>query len=124
MVGLDRDALICDFAETYHVLNYRELPARLAATLAAGLGPNSRIRLKEAGINFSVDTMLRAVIADATTLLLWLNTKNGQKGKNRPKSLAKILSGADDENATAAFDSAADFERWHNSMLNGGTENG
>lgn len=42
MAALDEDALICDFAETYH-LRFDELPKDYAAVLAAGLPYTSRI---------------------------------------------------------------------------------
>ena len=37
MIALDQNALICDFAETYGIYNYRALPVSLLATLAVGL---------------------------------------------------------------------------------------
>lgn len=43
MILTDEDALICDFAETYNVLDYRALPLRTAATLASGLRADARI---------------------------------------------------------------------------------
>lgn len=42
MAAFDEDALICDFAETYH-LRFDELPKDYAAVLAAGLPYTSRI---------------------------------------------------------------------------------
>ena len=42
MLAADEDAVICDFAEVYHVLDLRALAPPLAATLAAGLPPDSR----------------------------------------------------------------------------------
>lgn len=42
MTIIDEDALICDFAEIYHV-KYDELPKSYAAVLAAGLPYTSRI---------------------------------------------------------------------------------
>lgn len=44
MMATDEDALICDFAETYHIYDYRQLKPSYAATLAAGLREDSRIR--------------------------------------------------------------------------------
>ena len=44
-----KDKLICDFAQYYHVLDWRSLPVRLAATLAAGLPPDSRCMMHLAG---------------------------------------------------------------------------
>lgn len=43
MILTDEDALICDLAETYHVLDYRALPLKTAAALASGLRADARI---------------------------------------------------------------------------------
>lgn len=64
MISLDEDALICDFAETYHIYDYRSLPVKLVATLAAGLRDDSRIKLLAADAPVSQDTLLLAMIAD------------------------------------------------------------
>ena len=44
MVAADEDALRCDFAQTYHILDYRRLPLRTAAVFAWGLGEDSRVK--------------------------------------------------------------------------------
>ena len=67
MIRDDEDALICDFAETYQIYDYRSLPLRLVATLAAGLRENSRV--KSAGANASVTNTLLAIIADQLTAI-------------------------------------------------------
>ena len=41
MIATDEDALICDFAETYHIYDYRSLDVEYAATLAYGLRDDS-----------------------------------------------------------------------------------
>jgi len=43
MIATDEDALVCDLAETYHVLDYRMLPLKTAAALASGLRSDARI---------------------------------------------------------------------------------
>lgn len=43
MIAANEDALVCDLAETYGVLNYRAHGAKLPAALAAGLRPGARI---------------------------------------------------------------------------------
>lgn len=50
MISLDRDALLCDLAETYHIYSLRGLPARTLATLVSGLRADARIiaRLRKA----------------------------------------------------------------------------
>lgn len=119
MIRTDEDALICDFAETYHVFDYRSLPPKLAATLAAGLHESSRIKRAISGRTMSLDTMLWAVIADRLGLLLWLKTKDGQKGRNRPESFVDLLNGTR-ENETAGFDTPEDFEAERQRIIGGG----
>lgn len=64
MIRDDEDALICDFAETYHIYDYRSLPASLAATLAAGLRDTSRIAMKTTEAKASTTNTILAIIAD------------------------------------------------------------
>ena len=64
MIRKDEDALICDFAETYHIYDYRSLPLRLVATLAAGLGDTSRIITNTTEAKASTTNTILAIIAD------------------------------------------------------------
>lgn len=91
MIATDEDALICDFAEYYHIYDYRALPAGYAATLACGLSSDSRIKRKLSGMDYSTTTLLMAAAIDRLSLLWWSKTKDGAKGKNRPKSLFESL---------------------------------
>lgn len=121
MAALDETALICDFAEVYHVLDWRQLPVFTAAALAAGLGPNSRIARKNTGAPVGVDTMLLAMITDALHVLAWQNTKDGAKGRNRPKSiLQQILGGEKKAQETSGFDTPEDYEAWRAAMTEEG----
>ena len=115
MVGLDEGALTCDFAEVYHVLDWRALPVRTAATLAMGLGPDSRIMRKLSGVPITMDTLLLAAIMDALHVLAWQNTKNGVKGKNPPTLIAEKLMETPKEEI--GFDTIDDFRKWRESML-------
>lgn len=119
MVGLDEDALTCDFAEVYHVLDWRALPVKKAATLAMGLGPDSRIIRKLSGVPITMETLLLAAIADAVRVLVWQNTKNGQKGKNPPTLIMERL--IETPREEIGFDTVEDFRIWRESML--GSEN-
>lgn len=109
MIVLDESALICDFAETYHILDYRSLPARQAAILAVGLREDSRIMMKLGGTQAGPNTMLLAMIADALQILVWQNTESGHKGRNRPKSVTKLLAARRD---TVGFSTAEEFSAW------------
>ena len=110
MTAADEDAVICDFAETYHIYDYRGLPLRYAAVLASGLRDDSRIKMKMTNASVPTDTLLRAVIADAASLLVWMQTKDGQKGRNRPKSLVELMTQPQEHNIMS-FRTAEEFER-------------
>lgn len=107
MMATDEDALICDFAETYHVYDYRQLKPSYAATLAAGLREGSRIRTVLGGIPTPLPLYLQMAELDALNLIAWLNSSDGADGKNRPKSLLKAFT--DDGSTVQGFDSGEDF---------------
>lgn len=110
MIALDEDALICDFAETYRVLDYEQLPVVRAATLAAGLRDDSRIKLKINGLKVSVETLLLARIADSSAINVYAKTKDAKTGKNPPKSMVSILMGTDATDEVEKFETAEDFK--------------
>lgn len=87
MLKQSEDALICDFAETYHILDWRSLSVKTAATLACGLRDDSRIKMLISGTRYKADTLLLAGIADRLSILAWMKTKDGQKGRNKPRML-------------------------------------
>ena len=118
MIKADEDALICDFAETYHVFNYKALPAKLAATLAAGLREGSRIKLKLADMQVSPDTLLLAAIADRLGILVWQKTEDAEKGRNRPRSILESLQPKQTDVST--FASGEDFIKAREKLLKGG----
>lgn len=111
MISADEDALICDFAETYHVYDYKALPVSYAAALACGLGPDSRIKMAISGTKIPTDVALQAAIIDRLSLMLWMQTEDGAKGRNRPKSLLDELTREKQENQVAAFASGDEFMR-------------
>jgi len=89
---VDEDAVICDFAETYHILDYTALPVETAATLAAGLRDDSRIMMKLAKLRVKPELFALCTIADRLGLLVWMQTKDGQKNRNRPASMLEAIS--------------------------------
>ena len=126
MIAVDRDALICDLAETYGIYDMRALPVSTLAVLASGLRDNSRIKMKLAGLRVDQDTALLAMAVDNLNFLAWTKTKNAQKNKNRPESLAARLMGIRTEHKarkTEAFASGDAFQAaW--ARLTGGEEIG
>lgn len=116
MIALDEDALTCDFAETYNVYNFYSLDVELAATLAAGLRDDSRIRMRANGLEVDSKLLLLARIADNTALNLYAKTKDAKSGKNKPKSIVEALIKKKSE--IKGFSSGKDFENeWR--RLNG-----
>ena len=91
MVAVDEEALICDFAETYNILDWRELPCRTAAILASGLRNDSRIKMKINGMRYSTDTLLLASACDRLSFLVWAKTKDGQKGRNTRNGISYYM---------------------------------
>lgn len=125
MMREDEDALICDMAETYRIYDYRALPARLAATLAAGLGEDSRIRRKMNSNPMPTNLVLLAAIVDRLSILVWMQTVDGQKNRNRPRPLlAALYGGTEDDSNIQAFESGADFEAERKRLLKKAEENG
>lgn len=119
MVNLDESALICDFAETYHIFDWRSLPSvALAATLAAGLGDDSRIMMKLRGEKVSREVLLLASLNDRIGVLL-----AGLAGeKNPPPSIVDALYGevhAPVDKGVRTFASAEEFEKERKRLLGG-----
>ncbi len=120
MVAADEDALICDFAETYHIYQWRGLAVKYAAVLAFGLSDDSRIKMALTGRKVSLDRLLMASAVDALNLLVWSKTKDAQKHRNQPKSVFKMLTEEQDESEKLlSFDSAEEFERKRRELLKG-----
>ena len=69
MLRIDRDALICDMAETYHVYDIQGIPVETLATLAAGLRDDSRIKMQIGGLEYIPPVILLARIADCLSTI-------------------------------------------------------
>lgn len=116
MIVIDEDALMCDFAETYNIYDFRSLPARRAGIFAVGLRDNSRIKMKISGSKVPLNTLLLGVIADASNISVWQNTKDGSKGRNRPASILEKLM-KDEEPKLEGFETTAEFDEWYRGMV-------
>lgn len=98
--------MICDFAETYNIYNYRSLPARLAATLCVGLRNDSRV-YKKLTDNHSLSTnVLIGLLIDDFRAFVY-----GVLGvKNENKSVYKILTGEYENEISKGYDTPEAFE--------------
>ncbi|MDS5089933.1 DUF5361 domain-containing protein [Streptococcus pneumoniae] len=121
MIALDEDALICDLAETYQIYDYKQLPLNQVAVFAYGLRDDSRIKQMISDQIVPLETTLLASIVDRLSLSLWLKTKDGQKGVNRPASIAELLTKNNkeegDERDYLVFESGEDFENYRKALL-------
>ncbi|WP_314436844.1 DUF5361 domain-containing protein [uncultured Streptococcus sp.] len=121
MISTDEDALVCDLAETYQIYDYKQLPLNQVAVLAYGLRDDSRIKQIMSDQIVPLETTLLASIVDRLSLSLWLQTKDGQKGVNRPASIADQLIKRDksenDDKDYLVFESGEDFENYRRLLL-------
>ena len=112
MIAKDEDALICDLAETYHIYDYKQLPPTKVAVFAVGLKADSRIKLSLSNNKVPLDTILLAGINDMLNILVWRNTKDGQKGKNPPNRIVEKLLQTTGKvlTETVVFNTAEEYE--------------
>ena len=104
--------MICDLAETYHILNYKELPPDLVATLVIGLSPDSRVKRKLRGEKLTLVESLLAIIIDDLNLILWQRSKS----KKKPASFYEKLSEEEKpKEELMVFDSPEAYEEWRKS---------
>lgn len=110
LIGDSEDLLICDFAQYYHVLDYKELRPSLAATLAVGLPEESRVKKKITGVRATLDELLLALILDNLNLFMWSRSKH--KGA-RPKKIYQLLSKPEKpKDELMSFDTPQAYEEW------------
>ena len=86
MLGTDRDALICDLAETYHLYSLDAVPVMTLAALCAGLHSDSRIKLGMLGYTRIDPAFALVNIADTLTMFT-------HSGDNPPELLRDIMTG-------------------------------
>lgn len=113
------EELICDMAETYHVLNWRDLPLKTAAILASGLHQDSRCKRKLAGQKLRAMEYTQLAILDELRLLVYSRTEDAKKGKNRPKSILLEMIHQDEKPKTLSFRTPEEFEARRQKIIKG-----
>lgn len=118
----EKDDLLCDMAEYYHIYDLEGLPVNKLAALSYGLPPQSRSKMRLAGFKVPMDTLLLALAADRLGMLVWLNSEDGKKCRNRPKLITPELIGTNKEKKddVLTFRSGEDFEKARNELLKKG----
>ena len=108
MMATDEDALVCDFAETYHILDYRALPVQLQAVLASGLREDSRIKTELVGYKHLPAEIVNVQMADTLTAIHFALTS--KKGDPAPSLLMDYITSSKEEKNTTGFDTGEEFE--------------
>lgn len=74
--------------------------------------------MKISGQAVPFDTLLMAGIADRLSILVWAQTKDGQKGKNRPPMMVDALTRKEPkESDIVAFRSGEDYEKARSALI-------
>lgn len=102
--------LICDFAEYYHILDYKSITPGLAGILLEGLKPESRTKSKLTKQKLTIEQILLATIADQLKFYIWAQGK--RKGKKPEPILDLLLNGKDESNKCKGFNTSSDFEKY------------
>lgn len=119
MIAHNEDDLTCDLAETYGIYDWRVLPVRKLAVLACGLPASSRIMMGKADAKLTVPETLLALAVDRLGQLVWLSSKDGAAGKNRPPSVLAELTKTPQKSEFQGYDTPEDFEAARQELLRG-----
>ena len=89
--------------------------------MSVGLRDSSRIKMKIIGVRAPNDTILLAQILDAVRWLQWTKTKDGERNRNKPESVAEDFivkeKPSKKKKKGIAFSSAEAFERERQRLL-------
>lgn len=116
MLGVDRDAVICDLAETYHVFDYKAIPVMTLATLCAGLHDDSRIKMRMMGLHRIAPSFALVRAADMLTVINYSLT--AKQGVKIPKLYQDIMIGKQKKKRTSGFSSIEEFEKARMRIIN------
>ena len=98
-------------AETYGILDYKEVRPSIVATLAVGLPDSSRIKRKYSGINLTLEQMLLAMLVDGVNISIW--QRGGGKKSRKPMSIFKKLTEKEKpKDELMSFRSPEEYEKW------------
>lgn len=112
MITVGEDELICDLAETYGIYEYRAYSPLYIGTLAAGLRDDSRIKMQMSGEKITISQLLAAMTVDKLANLVWMQSKDGVKGRNKPASVVEQLRGSVSKPSEIhGFDSPEEFQK-------------
>ena len=98
-------------AETYGIIDYKEVKPSIVATLAVGLPESSRVKRKYSGINLTMDQMLLALLVDGINISIWQN--GGAKKSRKPISIFRKLTEKEKpKDELMSFRTPEEYETW------------
>lgn len=98
-------------AETYGILDYKEVKPSIVATLAVGLPDSSRVKRKYSGVNLTLEQMLLAMVVDGINISIW--QRGGGKKSRKPASIFKKLTEKEKpKDELMSFRSPEEYEAW------------
>lgn len=86
-MGVDKTALMCDMAETYHIYEMERLPVDMAAAFVSGLHDDSRIKKKISGVQIGLTDQILLHILDSVRYFKWSFTEDAHNGGTPPESI-------------------------------------
>lgn len=102
------------------MLDYKALPVHLTAALFAGLKADSRTKMRLNGMKVPLDLVLSAAAVDRLSQLVWAQSRDAEKGRNRPESLVSELLGEGKRGGDiCAFSSGDEFDAARKKMTEG-----
>lgn len=116
MLSTDKDALLCDLAETYGIYDIKELPLSKVALFSVGLRINSRIKMIINGNSFDSKEILLASITDRLGIIL-----SFLRGSDVTESILDKMIGNIPEKEYMVFNSIDEFEKERKRILGGDT---
>lgn len=93
------------------------LPPKRVAIFVLGLKDDSRLFKKINKQKLDINSFLLAGILDRLSLLVWAKSKDGQKGRNKPKMLIDILNKNHENFKT--FRTCKEFEKEREKLIRG-----
>lgn len=108
MIATDEDALICDLAEYYHIIDYQSISLNLLATLAYGLREHSRSRMLLSGMHDLPENLLLTKISDELTAIRYGLT--AKRDDERPTMMSSLIfEKREPKKETKSYESGDDF---------------
>ena len=104
-------------AETYNILNYKEVPLKTLRILVKGLRADSRLMMAITKTTVDMNTYLQAGILDRLSFLAWAKTKDGQKNQNRPQSVVDALSTSEKPKKSYGVSTGEEYEKLRKEMI-------